>query len=108
MTNHKNFIICKDNKEQAGLIWLCNRAPFWRFKNQHVWIYNLHVLPNFRRQGLGKELLLKAEEWCRMQELNTLALHVLKDNILAIQLYELLNYKLVATHNVSCFYEKKI
>jgi ribosomal protein S18 acetylase RimI-like enzyme len=107
-SNHKIFIVWRDNVVRAGLIWLCNREPFWRFKYQHVWIYNLHILPQFRKQGLAKKLLLKAEEWCINQGLNILGLHVLDHNIAARRLYEQLNYELIETHNKSCFYEKKL
>ena len=103
---HKIFIICDNDANRAGLIWLCNREPFWRFENQHVWIYNIHILPQFRKQGLAKKLMLKAEDWCCEQGLNTLALHVIDNNLPARRLYELLDYKLVETHNESCFYEK--
>ncbi len=104
--NHKIFIAISDNGIQAGLIWLCNREPFWRFKQQHVWIYNLHVIPYFRKMGLARQLMFKAEKWCLNQGLDRLALHVLDDNTAARHLYESLDYKLVATHNESCFYEK--
>lgn len=105
-SNHKIFLIVSDNGLRAGLIWLCNREPFWRFKQQHVWIYNIHVTTNFRKKGLAKQLMFQAEEWCLNQELDRLALHVLENNTVARHLYESLGYKLVATHNESCFYEK--
>lgn len=104
--NHKIFIVFHNNVERVGLIWLCNREPFWRFESQHVWIYNLHVLPKFRDLGLAKKLMHKAEEWCINQGLNILALHVLDNNLAARKLYESLNYQLIDTHNESCFYQK--
>jgi ribosomal protein S18 acetylase RimI-like enzyme len=107
-SNHKIFIICDNDSTRTGLIWICNREPFWRFKENHVWIYNLHVLPQYRKRGLAKKLMLKAEDWCVEQGLDTLALHVIDNNIPARRLYELMDYKLVETHNESCFYEKKL
>ena len=106
--NHKIFILWDNNITRAGLIWLCNREPFWRFKEQHIWIYNLHIIPQFRKQGLARKLMLKAEKWCLEQGLDTLALHAIEDNLAVRKLYESLNYKLVETHNESCFYEKKL
>ena len=105
-SNHKIFIMWNEENIRIGLIWLCNREPFWRFKNQHVWIYNLHIIPNFRQKGLAKNLMQKAEEWCSEQKLDRIALHALEDNTVVRQLYESLGYKLVETHNESCFYEK--
>ena len=92
--------------EKAGLIWFCNREPFWRFKEKHVWIYNLHIIPKYRRMDLARQLMIKAEEWAKKQNLKSMALHVLNQNTAARKLYESLNYKLVETHNESCFYEK--
>ncbi len=107
-SNHKIFILWHNEETRAGLIWLCNREPFWRFEKQHVWIYNLHITPDFRGQGLARQLMHKAEEWCLDQGLDTIALHALEDNTAVRTLYESLDYKLVETHKESCFYEKKL
>lgn len=107
-SNHTIFIIWSDEDIRAGLIWLCNREPFWRFDKQHVWIYNLHIIPQFRRKGLAKKLMLKAEEWCSDQGLDSIALHAIEDNTIVRELYESLGYILVEKHFESCFYEKKL
>ena len=73
-----------------------------------AWIYNLHVAPEFRRLGLAKQLLIQAEEWARQQSLGSIGLQVIDFNEPARRLYESMEYNLVATHNESCFYEKKI
>ena len=104
-SNHKIFIAWNDDV-RAGLIWLCNREPFWRFDKQHVWIYNLHISKEFRRKGLARQFMLKAEEWCLEQGLDRIALHALEDNIVVRELYESLDYQLVEKHFESCFYEK--
>ena len=104
--NHQIFIVEDEQKKRVGLIWIANRTPFWRFKEQHVWIYNLHLLPEFRGKGLARKLMLKAEEWAKEQGLHILGLHVIDNNKAARKLYESLNYILVETHNESCFYEK--
>lgn len=102
------YIIETTEGEKAGLIWFCDREPFWRFTDQHVWIYNLNVLPKFRRKGLASKLMSLAEQYAKKKGLNTVALHVVEFNTKARKLYEKLGYRLVATHNESCFYEKKI
>jgi len=56
-TNHIILIAEDEKGERAGLIWLCNREPFWRFKNRLLWIYNLHVLPLYRGKGLAIKLM---------------------------------------------------
>jgi len=105
---HQIFITEDEKKKKAGLIWLAKREPFWRFEEKLVWIYNIHVLPEYRNKGLAKMLMEKAEEWTKMQDCRVIALHVIDDNVTARNLYEMFNYKLVATHNESCFYEKNI
>ena len=107
-SNHKIFLLWHNEETRVGLIWLCNRAPFWRFEKQHVWVYNLHIIEDFRGQGLARQLMLKAEKWCLDQGLDSIALHALEDNTAVRNLYESLDYKLVETHNESCFYEKKL
>ena len=48
----------------------------------------------------------KIEEWTKEQKLNSIGLHVIEWNKIARRLYEKHGYKLVETHNESCFYEK--
>ena len=105
---HFVFILETYNSIRAGLIWLAIREPFWRFDKQLAWIYNLHIAPGFRKQGLARILMIKAEEWAFEQKLDLIVLHVLDDNTFARSLYESLGYKLIHTHNESCFYEKVI
>lgn len=106
--DHQVFFAEDEGGNLAGLIWLASREPFYVFKERLVWICNLHVIPEFRRMGLARQLLAKAEEWTKQQGLNSIGLHAVDFNTAARHLYESSGYKLVATHNESCFYEKKI
>ncbi|MFW9934903.1 MAG: GNAT family N-acetyltransferase [Candidatus Thorarchaeota archaeon] len=106
--NHMVFIGETPEGHPAGLIWVCHRAPFWRYKEPLTWIYNLHILPKFRRQGLAKLLLETIENWTHEEGLHVIALHVLDDNQAARALYESCGYTLVETHKESCFYEKAL
>ncbi len=105
---HQIFLIENDEEKRAGLIWLAKREPFWRFEEKLIWIYNLHILQEFRGQGHARPLMIKAEEWSKKQGYRIIALHVIDINTAARGLYESLDYVLVATHNESCFYEKII
>ena len=60
-------------------------------------------MPRYRRMGLARQLLSEAQEWTRKHGLNSIGLHSGDFNTAARQLYESLGYKLVATHNKSCF-----
>ena len=106
--DHQIFVAEDEEGVLAGLIWLAKRESFYVFEERLVWIYNIHVIPEFRRRGLARLLHAKAEEWTGQQGLNSVGLHVLDHNKIARDLYESLGYKLVGTHNESCFYEKKI
>ena len=52
-----------------------------------VLIRNLWVEPAFRRKGIGRALLRKAEAWAREQELSMLVLEVVATNDVALELY---------------------
>ena len=77
-------------------------------EHQLVWIYTLHVISKYRRKGLARKLLAKADEWAAERGLSSIGCHTLDFNVEARGLYESSGYKLIATHNESCFYEKKI
>ena len=106
--DHLILIVEDENRRRCGLIWICRRKPFWRFNTMHIWIYNLHIIEEYRGMGLANRLLMKAEEWSEKQGLNLIALHVIDRNKVARHIYEKRGYKLVATHNESCFYEKEV
>lgn len=106
--DHLILIVEDDKGRRCGLIWICRREPFWRFKTLHTWIYNLHIIEKYRGMGLANQLLMKAEDWTLNQGLNLIALHVIDRNKVARHIYEKQGYKLVATHKESCFYEKKV
>jgi len=105
---HVVFIGETSDGQPVGLIWLHRREPFWRFIEPLAWIYNLHIIPKYRRRGLANQLLEKAEAWTKEQGLNLIALHVLERNTLARALYESCGYTLASSHNESYFYEKII
>ncbi len=105
--NHQVLLAANEEGTLMGLIWLAKREPFYVFEERLVWIYNLHVVPEYRRKGLARHLLGEAEKWARLEGLKSIGLHVIEFNEPARSLYESLGYELVAKHNDSCFYEKK-
>ena len=106
--DHQVLFAVDEEDALMGLIWLAGRAPFYVFRERLAWIYNLHVIPKHRRKGVARHLLREAEEWARLEGLRSIGLHVIDFNEPARRLYESVGYKLVATHNASCFYEKRI
>lgn len=50
-------------------------------------LYDLWVEPRARRQGVGRRLLVRAEEWCRERGFRSLRLEVSAPNVAARALY---------------------
>lgn len=92
----------------AGLVWVAERGPLWRWGERLAWVYNLHVVSGFRRRGLARMLLDVADGWARGRGLGVIALLVSAWNDPARRLYESAGYILVAEHNESRLYEKKL
>ncbi len=56
------------------------------------WVYYLGVLPDGRRQGLGRRLMAAAEKWLRERDAPKIQLMVRDDNEQAIGFYKALGY----------------
>ena len=104
---HIVFIAINDGNN-AGLIWLAKREPFYVFKEPLVWIYNINIEPLHRGRGLSKKLLRLAEKWTLENNYKQIGLHVIEPNKIARKLYETQGYRQVAQHNASCFYLKTL
>ena len=61
--------------------------------SRHVADLGLMVAADWRRRGVGRALMLGAEEWARGAGVRKLELHVLPYNEAAIALYESLGYE---------------
>lgn len=106
--DHQVLFAADEEDTPMGLIWLAKREPFYVFEERLAWIYNLHVIPEHRHKGVARHLHDEAEKWARTEELRSIGLHVIDFNEPARHLYESWGYELVATHNDSCFYEKRL
>ncbi len=90
----KIFMIDGENGEFAGYIWVAIREgqDIWDFERP-LWIYDISVQPEFRRKGLGKRLLERAESFAK--ELNrNIGLFVHVRNTGAIDLYQKNGYEI--------------
>lgn len=105
---HQVLFAVDEKGTLMGLIWLARREPFYVFKERLAWIYNLHVVPEYRLKGVARRLLGESENWAGLEGLKSVGLHVIDFNEPARRLYESLGYELVATYKDSCFYAKKI
>lgn len=88
--NHKHhlFLIAKQDEKIAGyLLTLLN--PHHKLARH----YSLAVLPKYRKQSIGYQLLLASES--QIANKQGIKLEVRADNKAAQKLYESLNYKIV-------------
>ena len=88
----KVFIAEHDDGRHGGYLWMGmrNSEDPWDVQTP-LWIYDIVVSPEFRGEGVGKQLMLKAEEYARELDLN-IGLFVHSDNESAIALYEETSY----------------
>jgi len=88
------FIIERDDRKRGGYLWMGirNSEDPWDMQTP-LWIYDIVIAPEFRGNGLGKQLMLKADEFALEQKHN-IGLFVHSDNESAIALYEKMGYVL--------------
>ncbi len=64
---------------------------------RYVYVSNLAVSSDFRRQGIARKLLINCERIARSWGYTELHLHVMADNDSGLNLYEQLDYEVVST-----------
>jgi len=107
-SGHQVYYAEAGDGSTAGVIWLAEHEPFSLFQERLAWVYNLHVLPQYRGLGIGRMLLGEADVWTRSRGFTSIGLHVADFNAPARRLYESSGYRLVGSHNWSCFYHKEV
>lgn len=79
---------------------LARSAPLMTIKEYELdefYIFTVSVDPRFQSRGLGKQLLMCAEDRARAAELRKCSLGVTVDNVGAVRLYQRYNYRIVDT-----------
>jgi ribosomal protein S18 acetylase RimI-like enzyme len=86
------FIVKQEDSMRCGYLWmgLRNSRDPWDIQKPQ-WIYDLVVVPEFQRNGLGKMLMMTAEEFSRELNLN-IGLFVHAENENARSLYDKIGY----------------
>lgn len=75
------LIALQEQQKIVGTIELAVRTSYhWHGKKEYVYLSNLAVLPNYRRQGIASALLKKCEEVAVSWGFERLYLHVLAEN----------------------------
>ena len=81
----------------AGTVEISLRRDWVRSPSISTYISNLAVRANYRRQGVGRRLLLASERVARDWATSCLSLHVMENNPVARKLYEANGYCLQRT-----------
>lgn len=62
-----------------------------------IQLNRIYVHPDFKGKGLGKQLMQKAESFCKEQNQKGIWLHCLDQNIASIQFYQKLGYEIAGS-----------
>lgn len=81
------YVAHSANRERAGLLWVGVNRNLVSGQDE-FWIYNVTVLPEFRRRGLARLLLKTAEDLARQKGFEMIGLMVSEYNHVARTLYE--------------------
>ena len=88
--------------KEMGLRTICKFLTLMRFNatigkvyDGEYYISNIAIYPQYRGQGVGKELILKVEIKAKMFGLEKIVLDVEKENASAINFYRKLGYKAI-------------
>lgn len=82
-----------DNEEDAkiGVLWVYVEKN--KRQDKSAFIYDIVVNENFRGKGYGKKTLEILENWCKNEDISSIALHVFAHNSVARNLYLKVGYK---------------
>lgn len=79
--------------DAVGIGWLeLRRKP----SGVSAWVYDVHLEPEHRGRGLGRQLMLALHEQARLLGATSIALNVFGHNTTAIGLYDSLGYAVTA------------
>lgn len=71
---HFGAVVGTDIVATAGAM-VKNDFPFMTFQtNRYGWVMDVYVLPEFRKQGLAKQLTLRTVEWLREHDVSIIRL----------------------------------
>jgi len=82
------LLIARDAEGANGFLNARVERDPWAFAELFVNIDNAYVLPRARRQGIGRELLAKAEEWCESTGIDEVRLSAYAANELGVNFWQ--------------------
>jgi ribosomal protein S18 acetylase RimI-like enzyme len=91
-TQGHHLLIAQDAGIRIGMLWL--HIPLG--DSNRAFVYNLEVEQSYRGQGLGRAVMLAAEDYARSHGVHTMGLHVFGHNEAAMHLYNALGYRVTS------------
>ncbi len=88
------YFVAQDKNKAVGFIGgeIEKAHAFWRFKKVG-YLFQLYVIPSYRRKGLGKKLTKAILDWFKKRKIKWIKLHVYSNNPRAHSLYKKLGFK---------------
>jgi len=85
LKENKAVIFGAFNNNLCGFVWVYTRDFFGK---KHLHINHIVVKENFRREGIGRNLINRIEEYCKENNIFNIELMVSKSNLEAIKFYK--------------------
>ncbi|MFT3701368.1 MAG: GNAT family N-acetyltransferase [Agriterribacter sp.] len=79
-----NYIVCNYNKQLAAYIFVGYNTTY----KGEGYIYELYVVPQFRKKGIAKKLLEKGVQWLKKNGCTSIDITVNRKNKAALLLYQ--------------------
>jgi ribosomal protein S18 acetylase RimI-like enzyme len=86
------WFVVAENAQSVGCLWM-GSGHEQITGNRYTHIFLIYIAPAHRRQGLGRRLLLQAEEWAQGRGDYALGLQVFVENSIAQALYQKMGYQ---------------
>lgn len=88
LSNNKNYIVaCLDNEKIVGFV-LGYELQRYDNQNNMIYIHEVNVLSEYRRQGIGKKMMNELKKLCKNNYLSKMFLITRKTNLSAVNLYK--------------------
>jgi aminoglycoside 6'-N-acetyltransferase I len=98
-----NIFVAEDKEQLIGFIETSIKK-FDGLVNNHVgYIEGWYIDSNYRNKGLGKLLIIEAENWVKYEGCGSIASPIPVDNEAALELFEKLGYKVISRNDKSYF-----
>jgi len=88
----QGIFIIEVDEEVVAFLWIAIFGNNWTGE-RYGYVNNLYVRPDFRHQGLGKQLMEKAEAFFRSRGIRKVRLTVSSNNPPAVNLYQKMGYR---------------